>query len=162
MAFPAGARGLVVVGGSLCGFAVFRRSLSRAKNHPPVILSERVGAGLGAKDRRTNPGAVPRSARRSLSPLGPTHPSLRGCEEIARRKVGVILSENGPNCRGARLCVRPQVRPRAQLKRRMKKPLNQTLNWLKAGRNCVAQRRGGEQRFGESVGPYDQKLDLAW
>ena len=26
------------------------------------------------------------------------------------------------------------------------KPLNQTLNWLKADRNCVVKRRGGEQR----------------
>src|SRR5436305_9089813 len=27
-----------------------------------------------------------------------------------------------------------------------KKPLNQTLDWLKADRNCVVVRRGGEQR----------------
>src|SRR5258708_36355298 len=61
----------------LCGLAGFRRSLSRAQNHPSVILSERVGAGMGAKDLRTNPGADPGLARRSFAPLGPTHPSLR-------------------------------------------------------------------------------------
>src|SRR5216684_752461 len=33
-------------------------------------------------------------------------PTLSGCEEIARRKVGVTLSEKGGNCRGARLCAR--------------------------------------------------------
>src|SRR5258708_34840994 len=57
--------------------AVFRRSLSRAENHPTVILSERGGAGVGAKDPRTNPGADPRSSQRSFAPPGPTHPSLR-------------------------------------------------------------------------------------
>src|SRR5260221_13977668 len=59
---------------------VLRRCAARyrePKNHPPVILSERVGAGVGAKDRRTNPGADPRSSQRSFAPLGPTHPSLR-------------------------------------------------------------------------------------
>src|SRR5260221_1480410 len=61
----------------LCELAGFRRSLSRAQNHPSVILSERVGAGVGAKDLRTNPGVDPRSLRRSFAPLGPAHPSLR-------------------------------------------------------------------------------------
>ena len=56
---------------------VYRSSLSRAQGHPTVILSERVGAWVGAKDLRTNPDAEPRAARRSFAPLGPTHPSLQ-------------------------------------------------------------------------------------
>src|SRR5258708_1266882 len=40
-----------------------------------VILSERVGAGVGAKDRRTKPGADPRASRTSFDPPR-THPPL--------------------------------------------------------------------------------------
>src|SRR5260370_4395449 len=52
------------------------------KSKISVILSERVGAGVGAKDPRTNPGADPRSSQRSFAPLGPTHPSLRMTQNL--------------------------------------------------------------------------------
>src|SRR5258708_40139403 len=52
------------------------------KSKISVILSERVGVGVGAKDPRTNPGADPRSSQRSFAPLGPTHPSLRMTQNL--------------------------------------------------------------------------------
>ena len=51
------------------------REKSRAENHATVILSERVGVGVGAKDLRTNPDADPRAARRSFAPYRTPHPS---------------------------------------------------------------------------------------
>src|SRR5260370_15780959 len=42
--------------------------LPEAPTSPPVILSERVGAGVGAKDRRTNPGVDPQARRRKVGP----------------------------------------------------------------------------------------------
>jgi len=47
----------------------------------------------------------------------------------------------------------PYVRPRAHLNRR-RDPSRPKLNWSKAGSNCVTARWGGEQLYGESVGPY--------
>ena len=44
-----------------------RGEAARSPNFPPVILSERVGAGVGAKDRRTNPGVDPQARRRKVA-----------------------------------------------------------------------------------------------
>src|SRR5258708_1416092 len=67
-------------------------------------------AGLHADDARGT-GEVPRRAPAPLRRIrgegaGVWYLTLIGCEEIAKGKVGVTLSEKGPNCRGARLCAR--------------------------------------------------------
>src|SRR5258708_30065129 len=71
------------------------------KSKISVILSEGAGAGVGAKDPRTNLGADPRSSQRSFAPLGPTHPSLRMTQNLqcffsqVQRRVPVRELDHG-------------------------------------------------------------------
>src|SRR5258708_34292852 len=96
-----------VYAGSPCSAVRYREP------KPPKCHPEREGGGCGGSE-----GSPPNSWCRSkgraeiLRSLGPTHPSLRSCEEIARRKVGVTLSEKGPNCRGAQPCAPTVFRSR--------------------------------------------------
>src|SRR5260370_23919893 len=90
-----------VYAGSPCSAVRYREP------KPPKCHPEREGGGWGGSEGSPhNSWCRSKGRAEILRSLGPTHPSLRSCEEIARRKVGVTLSEKGPNCRGARLCAR--------------------------------------------------------
>ena len=90
-----------VYAGSPCSAVRYREP------KPPKCHPEREGGGCGGSEGSPhNSWCRSKGRAEILRSFGPTHPSLRSCKEIARRKVGVTLSEKGPNCRGARLCAR--------------------------------------------------------